>query len=239
MITTIKTSRSLASDVHEKRSPATPQAAKANENHTEATEACGTFYAARMLGVSVATVQSLVERGELQATRTKGGHRRISMTSIKSYLSAHGVKSGHQYFSSSFLKVLVVDDDPVVLDMMRSAMAEWGLPLDCTFSTSAIEAIMDLGSLKPDLLISDLRMPGVDGFQFLKTVRANPAFNRLLVLVVTAMSDDEIAAHGGVPNHTQVVHKPLSTLWLQGYITGLINHKALTVGTPLVQDTVG
>jgi excisionase family DNA binding protein len=54
------------------------------------TDVCGTFYASKVLGVSVAKVQALVERGELEAWRTKGGHRRISMQSVKAYLSHPG-----------------------------------------------------------------------------------------------------------------------------------------------------
>ena len=41
---------------------------------------CGTTEAARILGLSVGTVQSLVERQELMAWKTRGGHRRIAMT---------------------------------------------------------------------------------------------------------------------------------------------------------------
>jgi len=44
---------------------------------------CGTTYAAKLLGLSVGTVQSLVERNELHAWKTQGGHRRISMPSIR------------------------------------------------------------------------------------------------------------------------------------------------------------
>ena len=39
---------------------------------------CGTSYASKMLGISIGTVQGLVERNELRAWRTNGGHRRIS-----------------------------------------------------------------------------------------------------------------------------------------------------------------
>jgi len=44
---------------------------------------CGTTYAAKLLGLSVGTIQTLVEKAELQAWKTQGGHRRISMQSIR------------------------------------------------------------------------------------------------------------------------------------------------------------
>ena len=46
---------------------------------------CGTTYAAKLLGLSVGTIQTLVEKNELQAWKTQGGHRRISMPSIREY----------------------------------------------------------------------------------------------------------------------------------------------------------
>ncbi len=47
---------------------------------------CGTTYAAKLLGLSVATVQSLVEKGEIEAWKTLGGHRRLSLRAINAYL---------------------------------------------------------------------------------------------------------------------------------------------------------
>jgi len=48
-------------------------------------EYCGTSYAAKMLDLSVGTVQSLVEKGELVAWKTQGGHRRISIQSVRDF----------------------------------------------------------------------------------------------------------------------------------------------------------
>jgi excisionase family DNA binding protein len=52
---------------------------------------CGTSYAAKMLGISVGTVQGLVEKGDLKAWKTQGGHRRISLQSIHDYQRRHNL----------------------------------------------------------------------------------------------------------------------------------------------------
>lgn len=194
------------------------------------TDVCGTFYAAKVLGMAVATVQHLVERGELEATKTKGGHRRISMTSLRAYQAKHG--GGRNVGKvldaySPYLKLLVVDDDQVALDLIRGAVESWGLPVDASYMKSAMEAMMDMSSLRPDVLVSDLRMPGVDGFEFLRTIRANPQFAGTLLLVVTALSDEEIAERGELPRYTHVIHKPLSMVWLQGFMTAMVRAKEL------------
>jgi excisionase family DNA binding protein len=191
-------------------------------------DVCGTFYAAKVLGLAVATVHALVDRGELEAWRTKGGHRRITMPSIKAYLDQHGAKGGPESDTHSpFLRVLVVDDDPVALELFRAAVESWNLPIDCTYMSSAMEALMDMASMRPDVLVSDLMMPGIDGFELLRTIRANPVFAGLLMLVVTSLPAEDIAARGGLPKHTQVVQKPLSMDWLQGFMAALVRSKEL------------
>jgi excisionase family DNA binding protein len=50
---------------------------------------CGTTYAAKLLGLSVGTIQTLVEKNELQAWKTQGGHRRISMPSMRNACGLH------------------------------------------------------------------------------------------------------------------------------------------------------
>jgi excisionase family DNA binding protein len=52
---------------------------------------CGTSYAAKMLGISVGTVQGLVEKNELKAWKTHGGHRRISLQSVQDYQRRHNL----------------------------------------------------------------------------------------------------------------------------------------------------
>jgi hypothetical protein len=61
----------------------------------------------------------------------------------------------------------------------------------------------------------------------LRTIRANPVFAGLLMLVVTSLSAEEIAARGGLPKHTQVAQKPLSMDWLQGFLAALVRSKEL------------
>ena len=183
-------------------------------------EVCGTVYAAKLLGLSVGTVQSLVEKNELQAWRTRGGHRRISLQSIRDYQRVHGLPSDGD--KDALMRVLVVDDDAASLEVFRKTMAAWNLPLDCTTVSSALEAIIDIGSLKPDVLITDLRMPGVDGFELLRTLNGSPNYASLLVIALTGLSSEDIAEHGGLPPKTIVVQKPVDLKWLHGFFTSLV-----------------
>lgn len=188
---------------------------------------CGTFYAAKLLGLSVGTVQSLVEKNELIAWKTQGGHRRISMQSIQEYQKRHLKMASTGVEAPWRLKLLVVDDDPLLLSFVQACLDEWSLPIDCTVMTSAMEALIDISALKPDVLFTDLVMPGVDGFELLRTLRSNALFGDMIFVAMSGLDDEAIAKRGGIPSRTVLVHKPLDKSWLQGFLSAQVAMRQL------------
>jgi excisionase family DNA binding protein len=184
---------------------------------------CGTSYAAKLLGLSVATVQSLVEKGEIEAWKTLGGHRRIALRSIYSYQKKSSKKIVRvQSSPGSRLRVMVVEDDEHARELYRCNFEEWDLPIDCTWMPSALEAMMDIASMRPDLLITDLSMPGVDGLEMLKALKRNAHLADMQIVVVSGLSPQAIEARGGVPVNAHLQTKPINFDWLQGFMTALI-----------------
>lgn len=184
------------------------------------TGVCGTFHAAKLLGMSVGTVQSLVEKGELQAWKTKGGHRRISLDSIWKYQRENGL-TAIQTPSGDLIRMLVVDDDPVFLTLIENVTTNWNLGVKCVAISSAIEALMNISTLRPHVLLTDLRMPEVDGFDFIIKLRSNPQFDLLHIIAVTSMTEDAINARGGLPRNVILMPKPLDMQWLHGFMSAL------------------
>lgn len=198
-----------------------------NTNHTDALENyCGTTYAARLLGLSVGTIQSLVEKNELLAWKTQGGHRRISMPSIREYQRKHNMPVTLNENGQQRLRVLVVDDDPVVREMLRGFTSRTEIPVDCTVMSSGLEALIDIASIQPDVLIADLNMPGVDGFELLRTLRNNNQFSKMSCLAISALAPEEIAARGGLPDGVIFMPKPLSLNWLNGFFAAIVATRA-------------
>jgi excisionase family DNA binding protein len=181
---------------------------------------CGTFFAAKLLGLSVGTVQGLVEKNELRAWKTQGGHRRIAMQSIRNYQRQHGLTEVPE--KTSFFKVLVVEDDAAMLEVFKSTINGWTLPVDCSLMSSAMEALIDINTIKPDLLITDLNMPGVDGFELTRTLRANTSFSSMVLVAMTGLSSAEISERGGLPAQVVTMQKPVDMRWLQGFIAALV-----------------
>ena len=88
--------------------------------------------------------------------------------------------------------------------------------------SSGLEALIDMASIQPDVLIADLNMPGVGGFELLRTIRHTPQFNRMTCLVISALTPDEIASRGGLPEGTIFMAKPINMQWFNGFFTALI-----------------
>lgn len=184
---------------------------------------CGTTYAAKLMGLSVATVQSLVEKGEIEAWKTLGGHRRIALKSINAYIARHSPQRARADTDPKHrLRVLVVEDDADACELYRNYFEEWDLPVDCTFMPSAIEALMDIASMKPDLLITDLSMPGVDGLEMLRALKRNQNLADMQIIVISGLPQEAVAARGGIPAHAHLLKKPVNFDWLQGYVTALV-----------------
>jgi len=192
-------------------------------SHNEPVENyCGTTYAARLLGLSVGTIQALVEKNELQAWKTQGGHRRISMPSIREYQRKHNMPVTMGETNHQQLRVLVVDDDPVAREMLRGFTSRSEVPVDCTVMSSGLEALIDIASIQPDVLIADLNMPGVDGFELLRTLRNNSQFSKMSCLAISALTQQEIDARGGLPDGVIFMPKPLSMHWLNGFFAAIM-----------------
>jgi CheY-like chemotaxis protein len=165
----------------------------------------------------------LVEKNELKAWKTHGGHRRISLQSVQDYQRRHNLIPASLMHGEERLRVLVVEDEAVIRVMLQHQFDQWALPLDVVMYSSAMEALVDMPSLQPQVLLTDLRMPGVDGFQLLKMLKEHALFTSLAVVVMTGLSDGEIQAQGGLPEGVKVLHKPVDVEWLKGFFDALMS----------------
>ena len=184
---------------------------------------CGTSYASKVLGISVGTVQGLVERGELRAWRTNGGHRRISLKSVQEYQHRHKLHPNVLMYVEDHVRVMVVEDDEATRLMLQTNFDSWGLPLNVMMYASAIEAMLDMPSLYPQVLLTDLVMPRVNGFDFVRTLNEHGSFKSMAVVAMTGLRPEQVKAKGGLPEGVQLLHKPIDLEWLRGFLGALIS----------------
>jgi len=173
--------------------------------------------AAKRLGLSLGTVQQMVERGELRAWKTAGGHRRIDEASVESYHQR--ARTGATVANGTrALRVLIAEDDRILQKLYTHTLETWGLPLETLLVTSGFDALLEIGRHPPDLLITDLNMPGLNGFEMIRRIRENKLTAGTDIVVVSGMSDDEIADEGGLPEDVTRYGKPVPFKELRGYV---------------------
>ncbi|MEI7432186.1 MAG: response regulator [Betaproteobacteria bacterium] len=177
-----------------------------------------TRQAAKILGLSLGTVQQMVESGALAAWKTNGGHRRLSLASVKEQLrrrSSPNLQTGAQ---TNELSVLIAEDDQNLQKLYSMTMSSWAMPFSLKIVNNGFEGLVQIGQQAPDILILDLMMPGMDGFEMIRTLRANPALSAMDIIVVSGMSPESIKDRGGLPSGITVLAKPIPFPQLQGFL---------------------
>ncbi len=187
---------------------------KSSTNH----DVLSTREAAEQLGVALRTVQLWVESGVLPAWKTAGGHRRISRIAVERLIGERRAALAgdtqpaplQASGAEARLRVLVVEDEPELLRLFLMMIDGWDLPIDVTPASDGFEALLRMGQQCPDLLVTDLNMPGMDGVKMIESLRGvGPAYDDMEIVVVTALSDADIARRGGLPGPVRVFHKPV------------------------------
>lgn len=182
---------------------------------------CTTREAAKILGTSLRTIQLWVESGILQAWKTPGGHRRITRESMQR-LFERSTLSNVAKTRQARLRILVAEDDEDLLKLYEMTLSGWDLPLDLTLVRNGFDALIKIGEAKPDMLITDLNMPGMDGFQMIRALRDEGHYRSVKIVVVTALGKSEIKARGGLPKDVSVFFKPVVFEQLRTVVLGLL-----------------
>lgn len=203
---------------------------------------CTTREAATLLGVSVGTVQLWVESGLLKAWKTAGGHRRVLRDSVGELLQqAPGPTNGDALAQPVLaapgiapprpnlrrLSVLVVEDDPAFLRLYDTTLNQWPMAPELTLVANGLAALLKLGRHSPDLLITDLNMAQLDGFEMLRVIRSTPSLDKTTIVVVSGLDASQIEARGGVPDGIEVLPKPAPFQRLLAIATNLVNERRL------------
>lgn len=188
---------------------------------------CTTREAAVLLGVSVGTVQLWVESGLLKAWKTAGGHRRVLRDSVESLLrnvpspsgsaqspSKGAVMPNVSAFAGPLGKsqrftVLVVEDDVHLLRLYQVHLAKWPMAPEVITVSNAVAGLVMVGRCNPDLLITDLHMPGMDGFDMIRVLARLPEAATTTIVVVTGLDGADIQSRGGLPADVAVLSKPI------------------------------
>ena len=159
--------------------------------------------AAAYLGVAQSTVRKWSDGGRVPAFYTPGGHRRFRRLDLDSFLA--GSRGGSSAPGTQPL-VLIVDDDPRLREFVRV-----NLELEGYVVREAGDAAAGLDALeqeRPDLILIDVMMPEVDGFEMLRRMHESHGLNSVPVVMFSGKVDDDTAARASEEGVQAFIGKP-------------------------------
>jgi excisionase family DNA binding protein len=146
---------------------------------------------AKYCKVTSNAVKKWISEGKLLAFQSPGGHFRIFKNDFKAFLKATRFPIDPTFFGNNEKKVLVVDDDATISELIVALLNEMGSQYVVESAEDGYEALIKLGAFEPDLIIIDVRMPKIDGLEVLKRIKENPHMKYLKILVLTGFLEEK------------------------------------------------
>ena len=180
------------------------------------------------LGLGLAIVRSLVELhgGKIKAEspgENQGATFTVTLPGIPRPVTIEPTALPLEFGDLSGIQVLVVDDDENARELMSCLLEMHGA--DATITASAEEAIASLADHQPDIILSDIGMPEVDGYMLMRQVRALPseAGGEIPAIALTAYASEIDHRQSAAAGFQQHIAKPIEAEELVGAIARLVN----------------
>ena len=149
-----------------------------------------TFAIAQMLHVDPGSVANWIDQELLKAHRTPGGHRRVATEDLVSFLREHKMPIPPELVTRPD-RVLIVDDEPAITQLIAKVLRGALPECEVVEAHDGFRAGTIIATLKPDVVILDLRMPGMDGYDVCRLIKSQEATKQAEVLAMTAFPSPE------------------------------------------------
>jgi len=157
------------------------------------------FEASRLCGVSAKTIANWIEAGHIKAFRTVGGHRRVRAEDMVAFMKEKGMpvtpdleksEQGAPRPSPERRRILIVDDDRIIVETLVFALEEEEHDYEIVSASDGFEAGVQLERFKPHLVILDIMMPDIDGYEVCRRIKSSGEFKDIKVIVLSAYLDE-------------------------------------------------
>jgi excisionase family DNA binding protein len=171
-----------------------------------------------LLQVNPSSVKKWVNEGRIAAFRTPGGHRRIRVADLVDFLNRHSMPIPRPLAGASKQRLLVVDDDLMHLRALERRLRPYRSRVDIQLTQNGIDALVMVGSFKPDLIVLDVFMPELDGIEVCRRLKMKPETRRIGVIVNTAHLTKSVEENALAAGALTCVSKPMDLKVLLGHL---------------------
>jgi two-component system response regulator VicR len=180
---------------------------------------------AKFCDVNLRTVIRWIDRGSLKGFKLPGrGNNRVKEKDFVDFLVVHGMPVPKEFQRKANNRVLIVDDELPLAKAIQRVVKSAGY--ETSIATDGFRAHSKLLTELPLLMVLDLNMPGLDGFDVLDYVRSTREMSNTIIIVISALDHDNLdkALACGAD---AVLQKPFKNLKLLEVIQELVNARTL------------
>lgn len=150
-----------------------------------------TTQVAMMLGVTSQTIANWIDQGQLRASRTPGGHRRIDAADFEDFLTKRGMRMPEEAVEHPHA-VLIVEDDPQVGPWLVQQLTTARPDLHVMLAQDGFRAGELVALTQPDTVILDIYLPGLDGFEVCRRLKGRPETAGITVIAMSANDTPDV-----------------------------------------------
>jgi excisionase family DNA binding protein len=162
-----------------------------------------------LLQVNPSSVKKWVNEGRIAAFRTPGGHRRIRVSDLLDFLNRHAMPIPRPLAAASKRRLLIVDDDAMHLRALDRRIKPYRSRVDVQLTQNGIDALVLVGSFKPDLIVLDVYMPELDGLEVCRRLKLRPDTRHIGVLMNSAHLTKAVEENAVEAGALVCVQKPM------------------------------
>ncbi len=123
-------------------------------------------------------------------------------------------------------RILIADDNPTNVELLEAYLAD----VDCEIATAADgrETLEQVARFRPDLVLLDIMMPKLSGFEVCKKIKEDPATRNTMILMVTALNEDGDIERAVAAGCDDFLSKPVNKLELLKRIENMLKLRHIT-----------
>ena len=149
------------------------------------------FKASKHCKVSPKTIINWIEAGHIKAYKTVGGHRRVKQSDLEDFMRKQGIPIPEEEVGDGRRRILVVDDDPIIVETIVQALEEDESDYEVSSASDGFEAGIQVNHFKPHLLILDIMMPDIKGYEVCRKIKSDEETKDTKIIVLSAYLDEE------------------------------------------------
>jgi excisionase family DNA binding protein len=176
---------------------------------------------AKTCGVSIATVQKWIEAGEIESYRLPLGiDRRVPRESLLTFMRKYKVPTDELEPKASY-RVLVAQEDSGLRNQVERILGDLNKPTQVVTVGEGVETLVRIGDIKPDLLVFDLRLPGMDGLKIIEFLKTSMEWKGTKIVVLSELTAEEKARLEEL-NVEGIIPKPVTPQQLKKFLSNIV-----------------